>query len=244
MKVIKSTTANVTLEEPSAVQLSDPPLTGKYRIVCPYPPGNDVAANPITTNDIPLSHGNYWIAKEIEKNCTGSRYKVDVWTAPGYQYSENSLDFMIRFIGSNGTKSQMRIISGIDTPLENPKLEFNQSKIINATNDVIFYEAIPFDMLHTFETLPQVEVQVGEYPAVCKNMNCGYNFTIPEGEVTNFTYTAATKQLELIGTNLPANMSDIRRIDFAHSTCTLTQVSNSSINCTLDYEPVCGDHLP
>ena len=156
--MIKSTTATVTVDQPSAVQTGDKPLSGSYRIVCPGPPGNDVAAHPITTNDIPFNRGVQWIAKEIEKNCTDLRYKLDVFTAQGHEYYENGLNFMIRFIGSNGPKSQMRIISGVDTPLSNPKLVFNQSKIINATNDLVFYEAIPFEMLRTFETAPQVEV--------------------------------------------------------------------------------------
>lgn len=244
IKVIKSTTATITVDQSSTVQAGDGPLSGSYRIVCPGPPGNDVAAYPITTNDIPLSHSAYWIGREIEKNCTDSRYKIEVFNAPGQEYNVNGLNYMVRFIGSNGPKSQMRIISGVDTPLTHSKLQFNQSKIVNATNDLIFYEAIPFEMLRTFETNPQVEVQVGDYPAVCKNINCDYNFVIPEGEVTGFTYTAGTRELQLTGLDLPANASLIRMIEFAHSKCTVTSVSNSTIVCTLDYEPVCGDHLP
>ena len=158
VKVIKSTTATITVDQPSAVQTGDKPLSGSYRIVCPGPPGNDVAAYPITTNDIPLTHGAYWIARELEKNCTDSRYKLDVFPAQGHEYNDNGLNYMIRFIGSNGPKSQMRIISGVDTPLTHTKLAYNQSKIVNATNDLVFYEAIPFEMLRTFETNPQVEV--------------------------------------------------------------------------------------
>jgi hypothetical protein len=48
----------------------------------------------------------------------------------------------------------------------------------------------------------------------------------------------------LNGTNLPANESEIRYVKFAHSLCKLTNVTNSSLICTLDYEPVCGTHLP
>ena len=87
-------------------------------------------------------------------------------------------------------------------------------------------------------------VQVGDYPAVCKNLSCQYNYTQPVGEVTNYTYTAATRELWLNGTNLPVNVSQIRYVKFAHSLCKLTNVSNASLTCTLDYEPVCGDHLP
>jgi len=101
-------------------------------------------------------------------------------------------------------------------------------------------------MLRTYETKPQVIVKVGEFPAVCHNLTCDFSYAIPEGNVTNFTYTASTKVLELTGVNLPANKSLIRHVEFAHSFCTIDEstVSNSSLTCTLDHEPVCGDWLP
>ena len=48
----------------------------------------------------------------------------------------------------------MKIISGVDSPLTGDKLVSNFTKLINATNDVIFYESIPFEMLRTYETAP------------------------------------------------------------------------------------------
>jgi hypothetical protein len=51
-------------------------------------------------------------------------------------------------------KEQMRIISGVDTPLGGDKLVSNNYKYVNASDDVIFYEAIPFEMLRTYETEP------------------------------------------------------------------------------------------
>jgi hypothetical protein len=48
----------------------------------------------------------------------------------------------------------MRIISGVDNPLTGDKLVMDNSKYINASNDVIFYEAIPFEMLRTYTTAP------------------------------------------------------------------------------------------
>jgi hypothetical protein len=141
----------------------------------------------------------------------------------------------------------MKIVSGVDSPLTGGSpdvpLETNNTKVINASTN-LFYEVVPFEMLRTYETQPQVIVNVGEYPAVCKNMTCDYHYVVPEGEVTAFSYTANNKQLTLTGTALPANASMIRHVEFAHSLCELTAVSNTSVTCTLEYEPVCGDHLP
>jgi len=73
----------------------------------------------------------------------------------------------------------MKIVTGVDQPLTGTRLVSNNTKIIEATNDIIYYEAIPFDMLRTYETAPQVKVMVGDYPAVCKNLECGYHFVEP-----------------------------------------------------------------
>lgn len=101
-------------------------------------------------------------------------------------------------------------------------------------------------MLRTYETEPQVLVTVGDYPAVCHNLTCHFGYTEPEGEVTGYTYTPSTRLLELTGTDLPADTSLIRHVEFGHSLCTIDEstVSNASLTCTLDYEPVCGDWLP
>lgn len=143
----------------------------------------------------------------------------------------------------------MKIVSGVGKPLVQgatvsaADLEYNSTKVVNASQS-LFFESIPFEMLRTHETKPQVIVQVGDFPAVCKNLTCHFNYTVPEGNVTGFTYTAASKQLQLQGVGLPANASLIRHVEFAHSLCTVSQADNASLTCTLDHEPVCGSHLP
>jgi len=87
-------------------------------------------------------------------------------------------------------------------------------------------------------------VTVGEHPAVCHNLTCNYNYTVPVGEVTAYTFTQSTKVLTITGTNLPANTSMIRHVEFAHSKCTISAASSTSLTCTLDNVPVCGSHLP
>lgn len=138
----------------------------------------------------------------------------------------------------------MRIISGKNSELPEAVV-FNQSKPINASTN-LYFEAVPFEMMRTYETQPQVIVKVGELPAVCHNLTCNFKYTTPVGEVTAFTYTARSRQLQLTGVDLPATVSTIRHVEFAHSLCTIDEstVSNSSLTCTLDHEPVCGDWLP
>jgi hypothetical protein len=169
-----------------------------------------------------------------------------MWDSSEFTYKQNGIAFYARFIGSNGEHEQMRITTttDLDWALTGTNMVHNNTKYVEASNDIIFYETIPFEMLRTYETEPQVTVWIGDYPAVCKNLECDYLYVEPAGEVTAFTYTAGTKELVLTGTDLPVNSSMVRHVEFAHSKCTISAISNESLTCTLDYEPVCGDHLP
>jgi hypothetical protein len=75
-------------------------------------------------------------------------------------------------------------------------------------------------------------------------MTCDYNYTIPQGEVTGFTYDSASSELVITGTNLPANYSLLRGVNFAKSGCLVTANSATSITCTLMHTETCGNHVP
>lgn len=154
---VRKTQAQIAIELPSSLQLSDKPLNGSYRITCPGPVGNDIALNPLTSLDIPRTHHSRWIALQMYRNCSGIYDKLEIWNAGKYPYIENGISLYIRFIGKNGNNTQMRIVSGLDQPLtggpDGQPLEFNQSKVVNASSN-IFYEAVPFEMLRTYETQP------------------------------------------------------------------------------------------
>jgi hypothetical protein len=87
------------------VQLGEEPMSGKFRIVCPGPTNNDIAMNPYTTEDINLGASADTVLRAIERNCSDTYYKIDVWGAGTYSYSANGISFYVRFIGSNGVKS-------------------------------------------------------------------------------------------------------------------------------------------
>lgn len=102
VRVIKASQSTITVDQSSTVQLSDAPLNGTFRVVCPGPEGNDVAAQPYTTEDIPLTYSGYWVAEMIARNCSGTRNNLEIWRANTFTYSENGLAYWIRFIGKNG----------------------------------------------------------------------------------------------------------------------------------------------
>jgi len=110
----------------------------------------------------------------------------------------------------------------------------------------LFYEPIPFEMLKTYETKPQLLVSVGDLPAVCHNLTCDFTYTAPIGEITAFTFDAATNQVVITGTDFPTAVEDIRNVKFAKSTCVVdaATLTATNIECTLAREPTCGSYIP
>jgi hypothetical protein len=100
-------------------------------------------------------------------------------------------------------------------------------------------------MLKTYETEPQLIVTVGGMPAVCHNMTCDVTYLSPVGEITESTFNAANNKLTIIGTGLPTNISDYQDIYFANTKCSIdiSTMTATGLECTLDYDPVCGDHV-
>lgn len=45
------------------------------------------------------------------------------------------------------------MMSGETTPLEGDNIVFNQTKVLNASEN-LFYDVVPFEMLRTYETEP------------------------------------------------------------------------------------------
>jgi hypothetical protein len=88
-------------------------------------------------------------------------------------------------------------------------------------------------------------VTVDNSPAVCHNLTCDFTYIDPVGEITAFSFDSATNKLIITGTELPV-VGEIYHIQFAKSFCTIDESVHTATNieCTLDQEPVCGDHLP
>lgn len=72
-----------------------------------------------------MHYNGYWLAELIYRGCPGTRDKLDIWRGNAYDYYANGVDYYIRFIGLNGTKAQMRLIPGEDTPLTGHNIVFN-----------------------------------------------------------------------------------------------------------------------
>lgn len=115
------------------------------------------------------------------------------------------------------------------------------------TGTNLFYEPIPFEFIRTFEEKPQLIVTVNDVPAVCHNLTCDFTYIEPPvSMIDSFTYDLSTRVLVLTGTELPNVAANISHVYFAYTHCTIdwTTVDDSTLTCTLDDNPTCGNHIP
>lgn len=100
--ISKQTQATIAVSEPKDVQLSSEPMSGKFRITCPIE-GNDVAPEPIATDEIKLHEWQRWIQQAIFRKCAGFYDKIEVWdNTAKFAYRENGIGLYLRFVGKNG----------------------------------------------------------------------------------------------------------------------------------------------
>lgn len=64
------------------------------------------------------------------------------------------------------------------------------------------------------------------------------------GDITEFSITDSV--LTITGTDLPASIDDIVSVTYAQSTCTIDEdtIADTTIECTIDGDMVCGDVAP
>lgn len=137
------------------------------------------------------------------------------------------------------------MVDSEEEPLVGTNITFYSNTTIPYSTN-LFYEPMPFEFIRTYEEEPQLIVTVNDIPAVCHNLSCNFTYTEPVGEITAFTYDHTTKKVVITGTELPSALTDISSVNFAHTHCTIDKstLSDTNIECVLDEDPTCGDHVP
>jgi len=234
----QTTTSTFSVELPIDVQQSSAPLSGKYRIKCIDSEGYESMSN---LN--PFFQNANWVALNTHIGCDMFYDRFEVWESIEYGYKENGIGLIFTFQGVNEDVGQFEIVSDEDEPLSGDNMTMTFETIVPYSTN-LFYNPIPFEMLRTYETTPQLIVSVNGLPAVCHNLTCDYSYVEPVGEVTAFTFDAATSTLAITGTSF--DVSNIKEIWFAKSKCTVdpSTLTATNIDCTLAREPTCGTFIP
>ena len=228
---------------------SNPPLEGSYVIKC-Y--NTDDLLTPIITEPMNYNAGTWEWTYYISEACPTLRNKFVVQnTYWPYWYKVDGLNFRIWFKDIHVDLPQFEIIVndqdyyqrgkeplyGGGMAIENT---ITQQKGKSAKN--LYYPFIPFEWLYTYEETPQVLAEIEGLPAVCKNLDCSYTYEANTAEVTSMSVNAASLEVTITGTNLPA---DIDQVSVGDASCqSITSNDGSSLVCTLDSPCQAGDHEP
>jgi hypothetical protein len=242
----KTTSSTISVELPNVVQLSSTPLTGSFKIKCIDSEGYESYGI-----EIGVQHAANWDANNVFNGCDMFYDRFEMWDT--YEktgdeevvnyYRQNGFGLWIKFQGLNEDPGQFELISSESDPMVGDNLQITWETVTNY-NSNLFYEPIPFEMLKTYETQPQLIVSVDGLPAVCHNLTCGYAYVDPVGTVTAFTFNAGASSISITGTDFDA--SPIKEIKFAKSRCLVDAAtfSATNIDCTLEREPTCGTFIP
>jgi hypothetical protein len=90
-------------------------------------------------------------------------------------YTHHTLgrQFYIDFMSYNGDPGQFEVLPAEDNPLVGNNIQYGAETVVSYNKNLMFYP-IPFEMLNTYEEVPQVLVTVDDIPAVCHSMECGF----------------------------------------------------------------------
>jgi hypothetical protein len=239
--VVKSGTAStIKAEVPTVVGLSSPPLSGDYRFKCTdshgvvsYSDSIRWWKDPNTVNSI------------VMQSCTGLYDRMEITDTGVQHYKQNGVSFHVRFVGLNEDPGLFEIENVEGAVMGGNNLTFVSNTTIPYSKN-LFYEPIPFEMLKTFESKPQLLVTVNDLPAVCHNLTCDYTYVEPAGAISSFTYDAASKLLSITGSAFPANITQIASVEFALTNCIINNAtySETNIDCTLVSDPTVGSWKP
>lgn len=189
--------------------------------------------------------GDSTVAHRISEECPGFKDKIQVQHNNTYYDRSLGRAFYIRFVGYNDDPGQFEFVSDEDVPITGQDVKFI-AQTVTPYGSNLFYEPIPFEMLKTYETKPQVIVNVNGLPAVCHNLTCDFTYTAAVGQVTAASFDESTKKVVIAGTELPSKLADIQSVYFALTECQVDEstLSSENVECTLALDPTCGDHLP
>jgi hypothetical protein len=188
---------------------------------------------------------NAIIAKD---KCYDLRNKIEV--IQRHTWPEDGLDFIINFKYVEETLGQFELVDNGGLTIQDPDLDplssedftiYVWNSELSTRGPNVYYPVIPFEMIFTDETQPQVLVTVDDLPAVCKGLACGYAYTDPQSEVTAVSLSGM--EVSLTGTGLPT--TDIT-VTIASEPCTVDMSTNTdtSITCTIANQLMAGKWSP
>lgn len=227
-----ATTATVTVEYPSETGpglLSSTPLSGTFRLAIPK-----ADSTTAYTEDIAIDASVATIVQQIELAAPEYKYKIDAWTGNEFDYAVDGRQIYFRFTGMT---TDLGKITMQTVNLEGPVPISQLATDVVSQGSRIFYDVIPYEMIYTSESLPQIYITVNGLEAACHSLNCGYTYIADSASLSSVNYSG--RSVTASGTSLPTQDVKIciSNICCEEDSYTLT---DTSATCTLEDDIVAG----
>ena len=192
-----------------------PPYTGYMRVRC-----RDSNGKEELSEKFKYDYKMDSVQRAIIEGCRSFVDRIQVLDTYRFGYNENGREFLLTFRGYDADPGQFELELDESNDLYGIGGQTKETVTIQEySHKNVFYEPIPFELLRTYETKPQITITVDGQPVVCKNLDCDFSYIDPVGEVTSFSFDDGTDTLTVQGVDLPSINSDYRYISFAQSEC-------------------------
>ena len=101
------------------------------------------------------------------------------------KYNVDCIHYDLKFDYYTTNLNQFTIIDWEGKPLEGVGLEYHEFDL-KQRGPGIMYEAIPFEMIRTAHTNPQILVTIDDLPAICTGI-CDYTYEISNSLITDMS---------------------------------------------------------
>lgn len=136
---------------------------------------------------------------------------------------------MLKFSAYNGDPAIWGFVDGSETPLSGPdadSITYSATTILPYNGDSIVYMPVPYEMLRTHHSNPQIVMTVDSLPVGCRAVDCDYLYEDPAPSVSGFNVAGENSgdQMTITGTDFP---SELVAINFADTFCEVTSISTT-----------------
>lgn len=174
---------------PPEIQLSSPPLSGKFWVECHNTDGNTYA-----TSDIDIRTVTADILKSVlETDCSFLKDKISVqMLTDRHSDRKMGVEFQVFFHGVVGSLEQYKLVAVpdyMDDPLIGVDI-YTEESVVRPFGESLLFQIIPGEYLFTRETMPQVIVTVDDLPALCAGLACHYEYVYDTALISGFSVDA------------------------------------------------------
>ena len=199
-----------------------------------------------STLDIAVTSKASAVKSALERDCSFLKDKIDVTQLTDTHSTKTmGIEYQVHFKGIKAKIDVMSMKSSFDDPVVGKNVEYAQEET-RPFGQSLIYPLIPAEHFYTVEDKPQIMVQIDEFPALCRHLNCAYKYKSQESVIKSFTVTdlAVVLTAEKLRTENVTYTVELAKTACAVATADADKPTETQIKCTLAAAIPSGKWLP